>query len=88
MPWRVLVEKRAQKELRKISRPDQVRVLKFLSMRIVTQDDPRATGEAFAGPLAGLWKYRIGDLRIVAKIEDDGELVQVLRIAHRREVYR
>ncbi|MGD0838481.1 MAG: type II toxin-antitoxin system RelE/ParE family toxin [Polyangia bacterium] len=52
-------------------------------------EDPRSIGEALRGSrLGGLWKYRVGDYRIVAKIEDQLIRILVVRIGHRREVYR
>jgi len=55
--------------------------------RIATADDPRRFGKALTGGLAGLWRYRIGDYRVVATFEDKALVVLVLRVAHRREVY-
>lgn len=51
-------------------------------------EDPRSRGKALVGNLAGLWRYRVGDYRIVCDIEDDVLVVLVVDIAHRREVYR
>lgn len=52
--------------------------------RIATLDDPRA----LTGDHAGYWRWRIGDYRVVARIEDDRVVIIVVRVAHRREVYR
>jgi mRNA interferase RelE/StbE len=52
-------------------------------------DDPRSIGEALKGSrLGSLWKYRVGDYRIVADIEDGALLVLVVKIGNRRDVYR
>jgi mRNA interferase RelE/StbE len=52
-------------------------------------DDPRAIGEALRGSkLGGLWKYRVGDYRIIADIQDRAVCILVVRVGHRREVYR
>lgn len=51
-------------------------------------EDPRSMGKALVGNLAGLWRYRVGDYRIVCDIEDDVLLVLVVDIAHRKEVYK
>jgi mRNA interferase RelE/StbE len=88
MPWIVRVEKRAFKDLLKFSKADQKRIIDFLDNKLPAQDNPREFGAALTGSLAGLWKYRVGDHRIIAKIVDTKVTVIVVRIGHRREVYR
>jgi mRNA interferase RelE/StbE len=64
-------------------------ILHFLEERIQPLDDPRALGESLKGPKLGeYWKYRVGDYRIICKIEDERLVVLVLRIGHRRDIYR
>ncbi|WP_328747545.1 type II toxin-antitoxin system RelE/ParE family toxin [Geomonas anaerohicana] len=65
------------------------RILRFLRERVAALKDPRSIGEALVGAkLGGFWKYRQGDYRIVASIQDDIVTVLVLRVGHRREIYR
>ncbi|MBS0556851.1 MAG: type II toxin-antitoxin system RelE/ParE family toxin [Proteobacteria bacterium] len=89
MAWRIELSALAQKNLRSLDRPVAQRILRFLHERIAPADDPRSVGEAIKGSkLAGFWKYRVGDYRLIAHIDDGVALVLVLRIGHRREVYR
>ncbi|CAG0995358.1 MAG: type II toxin-antitoxin system RelE/ParE family toxin [Rhizobiaceae bacterium] len=88
MPWRVRFEKRAEKDLKRLGAADRERIARFIRDRIVDRADPREIGEALAGPLSGLWKYRVGDFRNVAAIEDEVVTVVVVRIGNRRDVYR
>ena len=62
-------------------------ILRYLRQRIATTQDPRRFGRALTGDLKGLWRYRVGDYRIVASIEDDRFVVLVVTVGHRREVY-
>jgi mRNA interferase RelE/StbE len=55
---------------------------------VATLDDPRQTGKALKGPLGDLWRYRVGDYRIICDIQDRVLIVLVLQIGNRREVYR
>jgi mRNA interferase RelE/StbE len=65
------------------------RITTFLRERVASLPDPRSIGEALKGQrLGGLWKYRVGDWRVVVSIEDETITVVVLRVGHRREVYR
>ncbi|HEX8666623.1 MAG TPA: type II toxin-antitoxin system RelE/ParE family toxin [Beijerinckiaceae bacterium] len=83
--WRVEFDPDAAKELRKLGRPAQEMILRYLRQRIATDQDPRRFGKA--GDMAGLWRYRIGDHRLIAAFEEDRFTVLVLRVGHRREVY-
>jgi mRNA interferase RelE/StbE len=66
----------------------QRRITRFLRERVAALDDPRQIGDALTGNLKGLWKYRVGDYRIIARIEHEAVQVLVVRIGHRRQVYR
>ena len=85
--WRVEFDRDAAKEFRKLGEPARRAILRYLRERIATADDPRRFGKALAEDLAGLWRYRIGDHRLIAAFEDDRLVVLVLRVGHRREVY-
>ena len=61
--------------------------MKFLSERVAKLDDPRQIGGSLQGTLSGLWKYRVGDYRLICSLENDRLVVLVLRIGHRREIY-
>lgn len=89
MVWRIKLDPSAEKELRKLDRQPAERILIFLSDRVVKLDDPRSVGEALKGSKLGeLWKYRVGDYRLIAEIQDGEVCILVLRIGNRREVYR
>jgi mRNA interferase RelE/StbE len=85
--WRVVIEPVAARELRKLTPADRVRIMRFLRGRIATTENPRRAGHALTGTLKGLWSYRVGDFRVIAKIEDKIVTVLVVRIGNRRDVY-
>lgn len=79
----------AARELGDLEAQHRVRILKFLHDRLAKLDDPRTLGQALQGSRLGeFWKYRVGPFRVLCKIEDDRLVVLVVRIGHRREVYR
>jgi mRNA interferase RelE/StbE len=79
----------AQKELKTLDAQTAKRILKFLNDRIAPLDNPRLIGEALTGSeLGSYWKYRVGDWRIIAEIQDQALRIIVVRIGNRREVYR
>ena len=79
----------ALKELNRLDHQTATRILKFLHGRVALLENPRLIGEALTGPdLGSFWKYRVGDWRIIAQIEDQALRILVVRIGNRREVYR
>lgn len=89
MAWRIEVSDSAAKQLRKLDPQVARRILTYLRDRIAPLDDPRSLGEALRGKdLGDFWKYRVGDWRIVADLDDGVMLITVIRLGNRREVYR
>jgi len=87
--WRVEVDRAAARDLRKLGSEAERLILRYLRDRISGSDDPRRFGHALTGDRKGLWRYRVGDYRIVASIDVDRHfIVLVVTIGHRREVYR
>jgi mRNA interferase RelE/StbE len=74
--------------LRKLPDDVKARILRFLGERVSGTEDPRRIGKALTGPPHGLWRYRVGDFRIICEIRDQQVTVLVLEIGNRREVYR
>jgi mRNA interferase RelE/StbE len=85
--WRVEFDADAARDLRKLGHAARRLVLIYLRTRIATADDPRRFGHPLTGDLKGLWRYRVGDYRIVAAIEDERLVVLVVTLGHWREVY-
>ena len=89
LAWQIEFDPDALKELKRLDRPVQIRLVAFLRDRLAPLDDPRSFGEALSGArLGSYWKYRVGDWRIVCDIQDQRVVVRVLRLGNRREVYR
>ena len=89
MAWRIELSTLARKNLDKLDRQEARRILAFLHGSIATLADPRSAGAALKGSTLGeFWKYRVGDYRIIARIEDGAVRILVVQIGNRREVYR
>ena len=86
MGWAIEFEARAERQLEKLNRRDAARIIALLDA-IAALADPRMRGHALKGQLAGLWRYRAGDWRVVCRLEDHRLVVLVVKIGHRREVY-
>jgi mRNA interferase RelE/StbE len=89
MAWTIELSTSADRGLDKLDPSVARRILRFLYERVAKLDNPRSLGHALQGPeLGSLWRYRVGDYRIVCEIQDKKIVVLVLRIGHRREAYR
>ena len=89
MAWRVELSDSAARQLRKLDQQIAKRILTFLRDRVAVLEDPRSIGEALRGTDFGdFWKYRVGDWRIIADLDDGVMIITVIRLGNRREVYR
>ena len=89
MAWKIEVSAGADRELSKLDPQHTKRILDFLRDRVAKLDNPRSIGKALQGSHLGeFWRYRVGDFRLICKIEDDRLVVLVLRVGHRNEIYR
>jgi mRNA interferase RelE/StbE len=85
--WTLEFDAAARRQLRKLPRSIGERILAGLE-QVATLENPRQRGKAMVGERAGYWRYRIGDYRVIAKIEDGRMVIVVIAVGHRREVYR
>jgi mRNA interferase RelE/StbE len=89
MVWRIEYSKDADKEIAKLDKPIAQRIIRFMGSRVAKLENPRSIGQALAGSKLGCyWKYRVGDYRIIADIQDGKLIVMVVRVGNRRGVYR
>ena len=87
MTWTIDWDDRARKELRKLDSSIQKEILSYLRLRIAESDNPRIFGQSLSGNKSGLWRYRVGNYRIICKIADDAFVVLVIGVGHRKEIY-
>jgi mRNA interferase RelE/StbE len=85
--WAVEFDDRARRELRKLAPETQQQILRYLRERIAGTEDPRQFGKPLRQNFAGLWRYRVGDYRLICRLENDRFIVLRLQIGHRREIY-
>ena len=84
---KVVLTETFKKQLKKLDAAISKRVLDYLE-QIELLNNPRSRGKALTSNLSGLWRYRIGDYRILCRICDDKLIITVIEIGHRSTVYR
>ncbi|MHC1714873.1 MAG: type II toxin-antitoxin system RelE/ParE family toxin [Acidaminococcaceae bacterium] len=87
MTYKVEYTEQAIKELKKIDKHTQFFILAWIEKNLVDCENPRQHGKVLTANRSGEWRYRVGDYRIIAEIEDDKVIILVLTVGHRREVY-
>jgi len=86
--WTIEYTNTAVSQLKKLDKQTARRLLDYMDGRVAVLDNPRALGKALTGPLGGLWRYRVGDFRIVCDIKDGTLQILVIKLGNRREIYR
>jgi mRNA interferase RelE/StbE len=86
--WRIEITRTAEKQIKKLDHGAQGSILRFLRERLQNADNPRQLGKPLHGDKGDLWRYRVGDYRLICNIQDEKVTVLVLRVGHRKDVYR
>jgi mRNA interferase RelE/StbE len=88
VPWRIEITRTAEKQITKLDRTAQKSIQRFLRERLAPTENPRDWGKPLRGEKQGLWRYRVGDYRLICHIQDERITVLVLEVGHRKDVYR
>ena len=88
MVWTLRLSETAKRQLGKLDISNAQAILRYLNRLVLETTDPRERGKGLRANLSGLWRYRVGDYRVICSIEDHELVVLVLQIGHRREVYK
>ena len=86
--WTIKYTETARTQLRKLDTPRSRRIVEYMTTRVAGLEDPRRLGKALTGPLGELWRYRVGDCRVICDIQDRALRVLVVRVGGRDKVYR
>ena len=87
MSWHVEFTKDAVKKLKKLDKPTAALILGWVRKNLEGCENPRVHGKGLTANRSGQWRYRIGDYRLIAQIDDARVLILIIDAAHRREIY-
>jgi len=87
LAWMISFDSDVERDLKKLDKNTQKKVIDYLKKRIAKSENPRKHGKPLKGKLSGIWRYRLGDYRILCKIREQEALILVLRIGHRKNIY-
>ena len=88
MKYKILFEKNADKQLKKIDMTQQRIIVSWIAKNLENATNPRIFGNPLKGNLREYWRYRVGDYRIIAEINDDEVRILIIEIGHRKNIYK
>ncbi|MFP5528291.1 type II toxin-antitoxin system RelE family toxin [Peptococcus simiae] len=88
MSYELVLTRNAEKKLSQLDKTTRKRIALWLAKHLQNTEEPRVHGKALKGHLTDYWRYRIGDYRIIARIEDETLIILVVEIGHRKDIYR
>ena len=88
MIWTIEYTRTAESQLRKLDRQIARRILDYLDDKIALLENPRTRGKALTGVLGELWRYRIGDYRVICEVRDNTMRILVVEVGHRKQIYK
>ena len=88
MAWTLRISETARRQLKKLDRSTAQTLLRYLNRLVLETEDPRQRGKGLTANLTGLWRYRVGDYRVICDIQNGELVVLVLQVSHRSQAYR
>jgi mRNA interferase RelE/StbE len=89
LAWKIEFSPEAKKNLAKLDRPVAQRITRFFAERVASLENPRTVAAKLAGDTYDdIWRFRVGDYRILTRILDDRIVIYIVDVGHRKEVYR
>ncbi len=86
--YSVVLSKNAEKKIDKLYAPVRERIKRWIEKNLEGCENPHRLGKPLEGELAGFWRYRVGDYRIVAEIQDDKIIIFVINVDKRNDIYK
>lgn len=88
MCYKVIYDDNAIKSLKKIDKSQQRMILSWIEKNLVNTDNPKVNGKPLKGNLKNYWRYRVGNYRILADINNDEVKIIIINIGHRKDIYK
>lgn len=86
--WTLTFSEAALKDLKKMDAVTQRRIIEYMKKRVISLKDPRQLGKPLGHNRSNIWRYRVGDYRILCEIQDSILTVEVVHTGHRKEIYK
>ena len=87
MNWQVKLSNKSIKALANINLPDKIKLLNFID-KLPNVENPRSYGSPLTGKLKGLWRYRVGNYRLICELKDQELVILIVMLGHRKQIYK
>ena len=88
MTWTIKIDSNVSKDIKKMDSQNRTRIVNFINSELANLTNPRQIGKALTGRFKGMWRYRVGDYRIICQIIDNELTIIAVEIGHRKEIYK
>lgn len=88
MSYTVRYTEKVLKQLKKMDKSTQKLIISYIEKNLIGIEDPRTKGKALVENMAGLWRYRVENYRIICEIIDNELVIMLLEVSHRSKVYK
>lgn len=85
--YTVIFSEDAKKDLKKLDTHVAALIVGWIEKNLEGCENPRQHGKGLTSNRSGQWRYRIGDYRVIAEIQEHEIVILVLNVGHRREIY-
>ncbi len=86
--YKLIYSKDFQKIFKKLDSSVQKLVASYIKHNLENTDNPGNHGKALIGDKKGLWRYRIGNYRLIVEIQDNKLIILILTFGHRKDIYK
>lgn len=87
MKYKVVFTDKAKKALKKLDKYTSALIIGWIEKNLERCANPRLYGKCLTANMSGKWRYRIGNYRLIANIEDELITILILNVGHRKEIY-
>ena len=88
MSYQLMLSNKARKQLKKLDPPVAEMIIRWLKTNVDGVDNPRKHGKALTGEYKDLWRYRVGNYRIICDVRDRELIILALAVGHRKDIYK
>lgn len=88
MKYKVMFTEKSKKQLKKLDNSTKKLIIAWIKKNLEDCENPRIHGKSLTGNRGGQWRYRVGDFRLIAEIQDDKVIILILEIGHRSDIYK
>lgn len=88
MKYNVIYTENALKSLKKLDKSVLIMIKAWIDKNLIDTNDPRQHGKGLTANRSGQWRYRVGDYRILAEIQEDNLVILVVEVGHRKNIYK